>query len=86
MHPCDGVSVPPVSASFGVSVAGSPSLDAWRGARRLASAGSLQLVSAAQYHEWGAEYLAEHCASNQYWPSPARRAASPAEQPASEST
>ncbi|XP_043213325.1 actin-related protein 5-like [Amphibalanus amphitrite] len=65
----------PFQSSFAVSVASSPSLDAWRGARSLSAAGQLEYVSRQQYVECGADYLAEHMASNRYWPTPAEPAA-----------
>jgi len=63
----------PFQSSFRVSVAGSPSLDAWRGARAAASCSSqqLQLVTRQLYLDCGAEYLAEHALSNSYCATPA---------------
>lgn len=62
----------PFQSSFNVMCAGSPSLDAWRGARKFASSPHLTKGSTtrAQYEEMGEGYLSEHVASNRWVPTP----------------
>lgn len=64
----------PFQSSFKVTVANQPILDAWKGANIWANHDeNLKKfsVSKQDYEEKGSEYLFEHIASNQYFPTPA---------------
>jgi len=62
----------PFKSSFNVTCAGSPSLDAWHGARKFALSNHLAAgsITRAQYEEMGEGYLREHVASNRWIPTP----------------
>jgi len=62
----------PFQSYFNVISAEIPSLDAWRGARKFSLSSHLKSGSILRqdYEEMGEGYLAEHTASNRYFPSP----------------
>ena len=64
----------PFQSTFGVSVAASPELDAWRGASQFADQEEnvrTQFLTRERWAECGDDYLLEHRCSNKYYPSPA---------------
>ncbi|XP_076436270.1 actin-related protein 5-like [Babylonia areolata] len=62
----------PFQSSFNVTVAGSPVLDGWTGARHWALSPQLgkSSITRAQYQEMGEGYFTEHRASNRFFPTP----------------
>uniref|UniRef100_A0A3Q0T6B0 Actin-related protein 5 n=1 Tax=Amphilophus citrinellus TaxID=61819 RepID=A0A3Q0T6B0_AMPCI len=74
----------PFQSHFKVTMASSPALDAWYGARDWVlehppGGGSEGWVSKQDYEEKGGEYLSEHCASNAFVPMKIAKPARPAE-------
>lgn len=63
----------PFQSTFVVKMAKDPSLDAWNGARKFATAaGNLQSyqITREDYNENGGEYVKEYFASNVFFPTP----------------
>lgn len=65
----------PFQSKFGVRIAKDPSLDAWRGARKFATAGNLQKfqITREDYAEKGGEFVKEYFAGNAYFPTPSEK-------------
>ncbi|EAT45925.1 AAEL002822-PA [Aedes aegypti] len=64
----------PFQSVYNLMVAGSPSLDAWRGASQFANSQEFKqsLITRQLYDECGGEYFKEHTASNFYYPTPSQ--------------
>lgn len=62
----------PFESTFSVKIANDPSLDAWYGAKKFATATNIQnfSISKQEYMEVGGEYVKEHCLSNRYYKTP----------------
>lgn len=62
----------PFQSTFAVIIANDPSLDAWSGARKFATAGNVNnfSISKKEYFELGGEYIKENCLSNKYFKTP----------------
>lgn len=57
--------VRPFESTFNINLASDPTLDAWRGASEFGRvAPPSSYITRADYLEHGADYFAEHCASN----------------------
>ncbi|XP_062558705.1 actin-related protein 5 [Armigeres subalbatus] len=62
----------PFQSVYHLMVAGSPSLDGWKGASRFAASEEFKqsLITRQLYDEYGGEYFKEHVASNFYYSTP----------------
>lgn len=67
------MSIRPFQTPYKVNVAKNSSLDAWNGARDMATTSDFPqyLTTRNDYLEFGGEYFREHFASNRYFPTPA---------------
>lgn len=73
----------PFQSTYNINLASNPNFDAWQGAKDFANSTEFKNseLTKNDYLEFGGEYLKEHYASNQYFPTPAPIVTEPTQMP-----